>query len=89
MPMFDRLLNTATAKAKDAAPRAQAYAASHKDQIGTGIAKAEQAADQRTGGKYHAQIAKAGDQAQTYVDGLPTSTPGAPPHDEPPHTPPA
>lgn len=85
MPLFDTVRSSATAKAKDAVTRVKSYAASHKDQLGKGIAKAEQTADERTAGKYHAQISKASDQAQAYVDGLPAAEPPAPARDGPTH----
>jgi DNA-binding protein H-NS len=58
----DRLKNL-TKKAEDAA-------AEHKDQIHEAVQKAETAADQRTGGKYHDQIQKAGAKADALVDNL-------------------
>ena len=62
MGLADRL-NQWTKKAKDSA-------AEHKDQIDQAVEKAAVAADQRTGGKYHEQIAKAQVQAKDYVDHL-------------------
>ncbi|MGI8430153.1 MAG: alpha/beta fold hydrolase [Solirubrobacteraceae bacterium] len=53
-------LDGLTQKAKDAA-------AEHHDQILGAVQKAEAVADQRTGGKYHEQITKAGGKAQAYV----------------------
>ncbi len=47
-----------TQKAKEAA-------AAHHDQILGAVQKAESVADQRTGGKYSEQIAKAGGKAKT------------------------
>jgi DNA-binding protein H-NS len=62
MGLADRLKGL-TKKAEDAAVE-------HKDQIHQAVEKAEAAADQRTGGKYHEQIQKAGAKAESLVDGL-------------------
>jgi len=59
-----------TDKFKDLAKKAEDEAASHKDQVHKAVLKAEEAADQRTGGQYHEQILKAGQKADVYVDGL-------------------
>jgi DNA-binding protein H-NS len=63
MGFADRLKGL-TKKAEDAAVE-------HKDQIQQAVQKAEATADQRTGGKYHEQIQKAGAKAESLVDGLP------------------
>jgi hypothetical protein len=49
-----------TDRLKDLRKKAEDAAAEHKEQIQQGVEKAEAAADQRTGGKYHEQIAKGG-----------------------------
>jgi ElaB/YqjD/DUF883 family membrane-anchored ribosome-binding protein len=67
MGIADRLKNL-TKKAEDAA-------AEHKDQIHDAVQKAEAAADQRSGGKYHDRIQEAGAKADAFVDSLkPTDT---------------
>jgi MT0933-like antitoxin protein len=55
---------------KDLTKKAEDTAAEHKDQIHQAVEKAEATADQRTGGKYHEQIQKAGAKADSFVDGL-------------------
>jgi DNA-binding protein H-NS len=62
MGLADRLKGL-TKKAEDTAVE-------HKDQIHQAVHKAEATADQRTGGKYHEQIQKAGAKADSLVDGL-------------------
>jgi hypothetical protein len=62
MGIADRLRNL-TKKAEDTAVE-------HKDQIHEAVQKAETTADQRTGGKYHEQIQKAGEKADAFVDNL-------------------
>jgi hypothetical protein len=62
MGLADRLKGL-TKKAEDTAVE-------HKDQIHQAVEKAEATADQRTGGKYHEQIQKAGAKADSLVDGL-------------------
>jgi hypothetical protein len=62
MGLADRLKGL-TKKAEDAAVE-------HKDQIHQAVQKAETTADERTGGKYHEQIQKAGAKADSLVDGL-------------------
>lgn len=57
-------------KLKGLTSKAEDAAAEHKDQIHEAVEKAEVAADQRTGGKYHDQIQKAADKADTFIDGL-------------------
>lgn len=57
--------------------RAEELATEHKGELGQAIDKAEQAADRRTGGKYHDKIDKAARAAERYVENLPDSdTPG-------------
>jgi hypothetical protein len=55
---------------KDLRKKAQDTAAEHKEQIEQTVEKAEAAADQRTEGHYHEQIAKAGAKAEAYVENL-------------------
>jgi ElaB/YqjD/DUF883 family membrane-anchored ribosome-binding protein len=62
MGLADRLKGL-TKKAEDTAVE-------HKDQIHEAVQKAEATADQRMGGKYHEQIQKAGDKADSLVDRL-------------------
>lgn len=64
-------------KLKDLGEKAKETAAEHKDQIRTAVEKAEAAADQQTGGRYHEQIAKAGEKVQGYVENLPPPQAGA------------
>ncbi|HEY7934288.1 MAG TPA: antitoxin [Solirubrobacteraceae bacterium] len=59
-----------TDKLKDLTQKAEDAAVEHKDQIQQAMQKAETAADQRTGGKYHEQLRKAGAKAETFLDGL-------------------
>jgi ElaB/YqjD/DUF883 family membrane-anchored ribosome-binding protein len=58
--------------------RAKDTAAEHKDQVEQTLHKAAAAADQRTGGKYHDQIAKAETKAEGYVENLEPSEPFSP-----------
>lgn len=53
---------------KDLTKKAEDTAADHKDQIRQAVQKAEAAADQQTGGKYHDQIENAGAKVDTFVD---------------------
>jgi ElaB/YqjD/DUF883 family membrane-anchored ribosome-binding protein len=62
MGLTDGLKNL-TKKAEDAAVE-------HKEQIQAAVQKAEAAADERTEGKYHEQIQKAGAKIDTFVTGL-------------------
>ena len=75
MGISDRLKNWSK-KAEDAA-------AEHKGEIEKAVTKAEELADQRTQGKYHDQIQKAGAKADQYVEGLQPPEPPkvAPPQD--------
>jgi ElaB/YqjD/DUF883 family membrane-anchored ribosome-binding protein len=81
MGLADRLTQL-TRRAKDTA-------AEHKDQAEQTLQKAAAAADQRTGGKYHEQIAKAEAKAEGYVENLEPSEPSPPqrPADTEPHAP--
>jgi ElaB/YqjD/DUF883 family membrane-anchored ribosome-binding protein len=69
---------------KDLAKRAEDEASTHKDQVHKAVLKAEEAADQRTGGQYHDQILKAGHKADEYVDSLTEPDSNAPPPAVPP-----
>jgi DNA-binding protein H-NS len=55
---------------KDLTKKAEETAVEHKDQIQQAVQKAEVAADQRTGGRYHDQIRKAGAQADGLIERL-------------------
>jgi hypothetical protein len=57
-------------KFKDLRKKAEDAAVEHKDQIQQGVQKAAATADQKTGGKYHEQIQKAGARANTLLEGL-------------------
>lgn len=82
MGLTDKLKGL-TDKAKDAA-------AERKDQVHQAVRKAAQLADQRTGGQYHHQLAKAGAKADAYVDDLKPTEPRHPeaPAADTPHPPP-
>jgi ElaB/YqjD/DUF883 family membrane-anchored ribosome-binding protein len=76
---------------KQLTKKAENTAAEHKDQIKEAVQKAEVTADQRSGGKYHDQIAGAAAKAQDYVDRLepdgtekPQTPAAQPPESEPP-----
>ena len=58
------------------AEKAEDLGAEHREELEKAIAKAEQAADAQTGGKYHKQIENAGEKAATYVQGLKPRPPG-------------
>jgi DNA-binding protein H-NS len=58
--------------------RAKESAAEHKVQVEQTLQKAAVTADRQTGGKYHDQIAKAETKAETYVETLEPTEPGAP-----------
>jgi DNA-binding protein H-NS len=76
-------------KLKALTKKAEDGAATHKDQIHKAVLKAEEAADQRTGGQYHDQILKAGQKADDLVDGLKEPDANASPRSEaPPARPP-
>lgn len=64
-------------KLKDLTKKAETAAAEHQDQLLDAVHKAEAAADQQTGGKYHDQISKAGAKAEAYVEGLKPEDPPA------------
>jgi ElaB/YqjD/DUF883 family membrane-anchored ribosome-binding protein len=70
MGIVDRLRNL-TGKAEDTAVE-------HKDQIRQAVQKAEATADQRTEGRYHEQIQKAGAKADAFVDNLGQTEKGSP-----------
>ena len=55
---------------KDLRNKAEDAVVERKDQILQTVQKVGDAADQRTGGKYHAQIQKAGTKATGFVAGL-------------------
>jgi MT0933-like antitoxin protein len=55
---------------KNLRKKAEDTAAEHEDQIKAAVEKAEGMADQRTEGKYHDQIAKAGAKVDDYVQNL-------------------
>ncbi len=59
-----------TDRLKDLKTKATDAATEHSDKIGDVVEKAASTADQRTGGKYHEQIQKAGAKAGSLVDGL-------------------
>jgi DNA-binding protein H-NS len=55
---------------KDLRKKTEDAAVEHKEQIHQAVQKAEAAADERTGGKYHEQIQQAGAKADAFVDNL-------------------
>jgi hypothetical protein len=59
-----------TDKFKDLRNKAGDAVLDRKDQIEQAVQKAGDAADKRTGGRYHEQIQNAGDKAASFVDGL-------------------
>ncbi len=59
-----------TDRLKDLKEKAEDAVVERKDQIHASVEKAAAAADQRTGGKYHEKIHKAGDKALGMVDNL-------------------
>jgi DNA-binding protein H-NS len=59
-----------TDRLKNLRKRAEDSAVEHKDQIHEAVQKAEAAADEKTGGKYHDQIQEAGSKADALVDSL-------------------
>ena len=59
-----------TDRLKDLRKKAEDTSAEHKDQIQAAVEKAEVATDERTGGKYHDQVAKAGAKVEEYVGNL-------------------
>lgn len=56
MPNFGKLVD-----------KAKQLAGKHPDQVNKGVDKAEQAAEQKTGGKYDSQIQEGGDRAEGYM----------------------
>ncbi len=64
-------------KLKILTKKAEDEAATHKEQVHKAVLKAEEVADQRTGGQYHDQILKAGHKADDFVDGLKEPDPPA------------
>jgi hypothetical protein len=62
-------------KLKDLRSKAEDAVVERKDQIQETVQKVGEAADQRTGGKYHEQIEKAGAKATGFVDGLGDESP--------------
>jgi hypothetical protein len=59
-----------TDRFKDLKDKAEGAVVERKDQIQQAVQKAGEVADQRTGGKYHEKIEKAGDKALGLVDSL-------------------
>ena len=59
-----------TDKFKDLTDLAKETAAEHKDEVNQAVQKAGQLADERTGGRYHDQIAKAGAKAEAFLEDL-------------------
>jgi len=59
-----------TDKLNDLTDLARETAVEHKDQVNEAVQKAGQLADERTGGRYHDQIAKAGAKAEAYLEDL-------------------
>jgi hypothetical protein len=57
-------------KLKDLRSKAEEAVVERKDQIQETVQKVGEAADQKTGGKYHEHIEKAGAKATGFVDGL-------------------
>jgi len=72
---------------KDLRSKAEEAVVEHKDQIQETVAKVGEAADQRTGGRYHEQIQKAGEKAAGFVEGI--AEDGAPEGEPPPGAGPA
>jgi hypothetical protein len=66
-------------KLKDLRSKAEDAVVERKDQIQQTVQKVGEAADQRTGGKYHEKIQKAGEKATGFVEGLEESKESAPP----------
>jgi hypothetical protein len=59
-----------TDRFKDLKSKAEEAVVERKDQIQGAVQKAGEVADQRTGGKYHDKIEKAGGKALGYVESL-------------------
>ncbi|HEY4897363.1 MAG TPA: antitoxin [Solirubrobacteraceae bacterium] len=66
-------------KLKDLRSKAEEAVVERKDQINQAVNKAGEVADQRTGGRYHEQIQKAGEKAVGLVEGLEGNDAGATP----------
>jgi hypothetical protein len=56
MPNFGKLVD-----------QAKKLAGKHPDQVNKGVDKVENAADEKTGGKYDSQVKQAGDRAEGYL----------------------
>ena len=56
MPNFGKLVD-----------KVKQLAGKHPDQVSKGVDKAEQVADEKTGGKYGSQIREAGDRAEGFL----------------------
>ncbi len=69
---------------KDIRSKAEDAVLERKDQIEQAVQKAGDLADQRTGGKYHDKIEKAGGKALGYVDSLGDGERDVPADVEPP-----
>jgi hypothetical protein len=63
-----------TDKLKDLTDMAKEAAAEHQDEVNQAVRKAGQLADERTGGRYHDQIAKAGAKAEALLEDLQQKT---------------
>jgi hypothetical protein len=59
--------------------RVKKLAGKHPDQVNKAMDKAQQVADQKTGGKYGSQIQQAGDRAEGYLGTQGQGTPGQEP----------
>ncbi len=75
-------------KLKDLRSKAEEAVVEHKDQIQDTVQKVGEAADQRTGGKYHGHIEKAGSKATVFVEGIAEQRPDGPPSADEPQAPP-
>jgi hypothetical protein len=65
MPNFGKLVD-----------KAKQLAGKHPDQVNKGVDKAENVAQQKTGGKYDSQIQEGADQAKGYLGTQGQGTPG-------------
>jgi MT0933-like antitoxin protein len=70
-----------TDRFKDFKSKAEEAVVERKDQIQGAVQKAGEVADQRTGGKYHDKIEKAGGKALGYVDSLDANKEASPAED--------
>ena len=59
-----------TDKLKDLTATAKETAAAHKDEVNQAVQQAGQLADERTRGRYHDQIARAGAKAEAFLEEL-------------------